>query len=220
MKKEFWLDRWENRQIGFHQVDINPHLLNYWPQVTKGGLNRVFVPLSGKSKDLLWLSDQGYDVVAVEFSQTAVEEFFDDHQLNYELSAVGNLNSYTSKNITIYQGDFFDLNKEILGPVSFVFDRASMIALPEDMRRKYSKHLGKLIGTADIYLICMEYDQSKMQGPPFSVSEVEVENHYLKKYQIEKLETVDLLITSPQFKERNLESLNEMVYKLLPIKPS
>lgn len=220
MKKEFWLDRWESRQIGFHQVDINPHLLHYWPQITKGGLNRVFVPLCGKSKDLLWLSDQGYDVVAVEFSQTAVEEFFEDHQLNYELLVVGKLSSYTSKNITIYQGDFFDLNKEILGPVSFVFDRASMIALPEDLRGKYSNHLGKLIGAAGIYLICMEYDQSKMQGPPFSVSELEVEKHYLKNYQIEKLETVDLLISSPQFKERNLESLNEKVYKLLPIEPS
>lgn len=220
MKKDFWLDRWENRQIGFHQVDINPHLLNYWPQTTEGGLNRVFVPLCGKSKDLLWLSGQGYDVVAVEFSQTAVEEFFKDHQLSYELSAVGNLRSYTSKNITIYQGDFFDLNKEILGPVSLVFDRASLIALPEDMWCKYSEQLSELAGTANIYLVSMEYDQSKMQGPPFSVSELELEKHYLKNYQIEKLETVDLLITSPQFKERNLESLNEKVYKLIPIEPS
>lgn len=197
MKKEFWLDRWENRQIGFHQADINTHLLNLWPKATEGALNRVFVPLCGKSKDLLWLSDQGYDVVAVEFSQTAVEEFFENHQLSYELSAVGNLNSYASENITIYQGDFFDLTKEIIGSVSFVFDRASLIALPDDMRGKYCKHLAELIGAADIYLICMEYDQSQMQGPPFSVSELEVEKRYLENYQIQKLETVDLLITSP-----------------------
>jgi thiopurine S-methyltransferase len=220
MKKEFWLDRWENRQIGFHQADTNPYLLTHWPKAVEGELNRVFVPLCGKSKDLIWLSDQGYEVVAVEFSQMAVEEFFQEQELGYELSSLGELNVYRSENITIYQGDFFDLSKEVIGAISIVFDRASLIALPEDLRVRYCKHLYELIDAADIYLICMEYNQEKMQGPPFSVSELEVQRHYSTSYQIKKLETVDLLATSPQFKERDMESLDEKVYKLLPIEPS
>lgn len=220
MKKEFWLDRWENRQIGFHQADINPHLLNHWPNAIKGGLNRVFVPLCGKSKDLIWLVEQGYEVVAVEFSQMAVEAFFQEQKLSYTQSSSATLNCYRGENITIYQGDFFDLSKEILGSVSMVFDRAALIALPDALRIRYCKQLQELAGEADIYLVCMEYDQEKMQGPPFSVPAAEVQRHYVTNYQITKLATVDLLTTSPQFKDRGLVSMDEKVYKLLPINPS
>lgn len=216
MKKEFWLDRWANRQIGFHQADINPYLLTHWPKTVEGERNRVFVPLCGKSKDLIWLSDQGYEVVAVEFSRMAVEEFFHEQKLDYTESSLGELNVYISGNITIYQGDFFDLSKEAIGAVSIVFDRAALIALPEDLRVRYCKHMYELIGVVDMYLVCMEYNQEKMQGPPFSVSELEVQQHYSMSYHVKKLETVDLLATSPQFKERGLESLDEKVYKLTP----
>lgn len=217
MKKEFWLERWQNSQIGFHQNDINPHLLNYWPKVREGEVNRVFVPLCGKSKDLVWLSMQGYEVVAVEFSQLAVEEFFQEQNIDCVVSSIGKLKSYKSENITIYQGDFFDLSKEIIGPVSIVFDRASLIALPIELRVQYSAHLLELIDSADIFLISMEYDQNKMQGPPFSVPEVEVLKHYSIKYKIKQLQAVDLLATTTQFNERNLESIDEKVYTMLPL---
>ena len=44
MKKEFWLERWQRAEIGFHQDEVNPHLPRYWPELKQQSC-RVFVPL-------------------------------------------------------------------------------------------------------------------------------------------------------------------------------
>lgn len=217
MDKAFWLDRWQNRKIGFHQDHINPYLTKHWSALEPDSGNRIFVPLCGKTMDLLWLAEQGYEVIGVEFSQSAVEEFFKEQSLAYQLTVNGKLNSYQSENITIYQGDFFDLTAEVLGQVSVVFDRASLVALPATMRQAYCDHLSDLAAGANMLLVSMEYDQAAMQGPPFSVPESEINQHYSKFYQINVLEEADLLSSSPQFSERGLQSLNEKVYKISPL---
>ncbi len=33
MDKDFWLERWERKEIGFHQNEINPYLLQYWQEL-------------------------------------------------------------------------------------------------------------------------------------------------------------------------------------------
>lgn len=216
MDKEFWHQRWQNRQIGFHQDDINPYLIKYWPQKTEQ-LQRVLVPLCGKSADMLWLAEQGYDVLGVELSQLAVEEFFDDNKLKYDVKQIEHFSVYSTEQITIYQGDFFELTAILSGEFDYVYDRASQIALPREMRDRYCQHLCNIAAKATIILITMEYDQSQMNGPPFSVLEEEIEQHYASKYAINRLEVFDLLVVSPDFKQRGLDSLLEKVYRLTPL---
>ena len=214
MQAEFWHDKWESNQIGWHLNDVNPLIIDFFKELNLNKGAKVFVPLCGKSDDLVWLSNQGYEVIGIELSKIAVEDFFQTHNLQYEMCSDGTLNKYISGKITLYQGDFFELTEKQLGAISAVFDRASMIALPERMREEYCKHLSKLVGGAEILLICLEYDQSAMQGPPFSVSEEEVEKHYFSQYRIKKLETTDLLVESSQFKQQGLKNLDEKVYKI------
>lgn len=217
MDKAFWLDRWENQKIGFHQDEINPYLIKHWPSIEPASGSRVFVPLCGKSMDLLWLAEQGYEVTGVEFSQAAVEAFFQEHSLTYQMTTNAKLNVYQSGNITLYQGDFFDLRAADLGPVSVVFDRASLIALPATMRAAYCQQLSALAPAASLLLVCMEYDQDAMQGPPFSVTESEVNQYFAKFYRINVLQEADLLSSSPQFSARGLQSMNEKVYQISPL---
>ena len=219
MEQSFWLNRWENRQIGFHQQQINEYLLRHLGQYDLPEQGRVFVPLCGKTGDMVWLADKGYDVTGVEYSQIAVEEFFQEHNLAYEFTEKGPFKVYRSDKITVLQGNFFDLNKDILGPVDFVFDRASLVALPDDMRSRYAEHMYRLAEQADMLLVTMEYDQAQMQGPPFAVTADEVQQHFSSLYNVSELETQDLLSTSPQFKERGLDSLLEKAYKLSVIDP-
>ena len=53
MEIEFWLDRWNNDQIGFHQQHVNPYLAHFYGDrglpLEKRQALRVFVPLCGKS---------------------------------------------------------------------------------------------------------------------------------------------------------------------------
>jgi thiopurine S-methyltransferase len=76
MKKEFWLERWERAEIGFHQDEVNPYLLQYWPELHAAQGGEVFVPLCGKSLDMVWLREQGHAVLGVELSAIAVRDFF------------------------------------------------------------------------------------------------------------------------------------------------
>ena len=78
MEREFWLDRWRNQEIGFHQPTVNPWLRKCWPELDLPEGAGVFVPLCGKSLDLCWLAEQGHQVFGVELAETAVRAFFEE----------------------------------------------------------------------------------------------------------------------------------------------
>jgi thiopurine S-methyltransferase len=82
LQQEFWHERWQQNEIGFHDKEINEHLQQYWPAFNIALNSRIFVPLCGKSKDLLWLLAQGYEVIGVELSPLAVQAFFDENGLS------------------------------------------------------------------------------------------------------------------------------------------
>jgi thiopurine S-methyltransferase len=89
-------------------------------------------------------------------------------------------------------GDIFDLTQEELGPVNAVYDRAALVALPEETRKKYTRHLTAITNKAPQLLLCFEYDQSRMAGPPFSITQKEVEAHYGAVYETILLERAPL----------------------------
>jgi len=76
MQADFWQKRWERDQIGFHLAEVNPYLQQYWPALGLAAQTRVLVPLCGKSLDLIWLADQGFEVLGIELAEKAVEDFF------------------------------------------------------------------------------------------------------------------------------------------------
>lgn len=215
MEIDFWQQRWHDDQTGFHMPEINEHLIKYWSAISVQPASAAFVPLCGKSLDLLWLAKQQSSVIGVECSEKAVKAFFAEQQQDIQPVAVKPFNCYTGKNIVLYQGDFFALNKEMLSDVSAVYDRASLVALPENMRSLYVQHLAnKLPESVSILLITMEYDQQLMSGPPFSVTDDEVQRLYKPFFSVELLEEQDVIENEPRFKGRGLNQLFERVYKV------
>ncbi|MBA0902328.1 MAG: thiopurine S-methyltransferase [Candidatus Nitrotoga sp.] len=178
MDTSFWHRKWEEGEIGFHESDINKLLVSYLHHLSLVKSDRVFVPLCGKTLVISWLLANGYRVAGAELSRIAIEQLFAELGVRPEISAVGLMDRYSAPNIDIFVGDIFDLSSEMLGPVDAVFDRAALVALPDKMRNRYAAHLTKITGMAPQLLICYEYDQSLMAGPPFSVSNEEVRRHY------------------------------------------
>lgn len=182
MKESFWLERWNSNQIGFHAKDINPFLLKYYPNLNLNKSSFIFVPLCGKTNDMIYLASLGNKVIGIEFSEKAIIEFFTENQIPFSTSKVRSLTKYSSDSIDIFHGDFFSLSSSILGPIDMIYDRAALIALPETIRTSYYKKIAELVDeeTKGI-VISIEYDQSKVAGPPFSVKKSEiVENYKLK----------------------------------------
>lgn len=184
MEAEFWHERWSRGEIGFHQGEVNPLLAAHIGQLALEPGSRVFIPLCGKSLDMVWLLAQGYQVVGAELSELAVRELFKTLDIQPEVSSVGSLNHYRGAGIDIYVGDIFDLTRDVIGQVDAVYDRAAMVALPDEVRARYSAHLLQLTEVAPQLLITYSYDQSLLAGPPFSISAEEVGQHYGDCYQI------------------------------------
>jgi len=171
-----WLARWESGNTGWHETSGNRALRKFWPGLTGGA--RVLVPLCGKSPDLLWLSQQGCDVTGIELSEIAARAFFNEADISFETLADGDLQWFRSveHQLAIVCGDYFDFSDK---PFDALYDRAALVALPQSLRPAYVKHTKTLLkANATQLLITLEYDQQKVDGPPFSVLPDEVKMYW------------------------------------------
>lgn len=215
MHHEFWHQRWQQNQIGFHSPETNPYLQRYWPKLPLRSGCRVFVPLCGKSNDMLWLLAMGFQVVGVELSPLAVESFFSDNGLQPSVRRQGDFVVSEIDRLQIFCGDFFALQPDDLGEIQAVYDRASLVALPTDMRIDYAQKLISMLTTnVHILLIAFDYPQHEMQGPPFSVQSEEVEGLYGNWCDIELLTSDNILDSEAHFKARGLSRMTEQTYRL------
>lgn len=192
MDAQFWHDKWQRREIGFHREQINPYLPTYFPTLALQAGQTVFLPLCGKTKDVSYFLQLGLQLVGVELSEVAVQELFADLGVQPEISDVLGMRCYQTTQLRIFVGDFFKLTTEHLGRIDAIYDRAALVALPLTMRQAYTKHLLNLSHNAPQLLITYEYEQSLVDGPPFSISRNEVEQHYASVYTIEVLHTAEV----------------------------
>lgn len=220
MYEDFWHRRWSRNEIAFHQQQVNPYLQRYVARLQTQGLDaasrRVFVPLCGKTLDMLWLAEQGFSVLGVELSEAAVQAFFAEHQLQPQIRQHKEFISYKAGTVEIWCGDFFQLEAADLSDCGLVYDRAALIALPEAMRQDYVAHLSACLpASCRGLLISLEYPQEQMAGPPFSVSELEVQKLFQPfQWHLELLERPDVSSQHPRFHTHQLDFLHEPVYWL------
>lgn len=189
MKHDFWHNKWERNEIGFHLAAANPLLVKHFPTLNLKQGTRIFLPLCGKTLDIAWLLAQGYRVTGAELSALAIENLFKQLNLTPTISKLGEITHYSAVNIDLFVGDIFKVTPAMLGKVDAVYDRAALVALPDKMRKAYSAHLMALTNKAPQLLICFEYDQSVHAGPPFSICDDEVKQHYQLNYDLTLLET-------------------------------
>ena len=78
MEPNFWHERWQQNQLGFHESEANSLLVAHFDALSLAPNSRVFVPLCGKTRDIAWLLSKGHRVVGIELSQLAIEQLFTD----------------------------------------------------------------------------------------------------------------------------------------------
>lgn len=216
MDREFWLNRWKNNEVGWHRSDANPLLIRHWPSL---GITRgvsVFVPLCGKSLDMRYLESLGHPVIGVEFSEDAIHAYFDEGGEKPERAELFYLTRFEGPMTTLYCGDFFDVSApDILG-VRAVYDRGALIALSEAVRPLYVDHMLRIIPEhAHILLITLEYDQEKVEGPPYSVAEEEIQALYSSRCRIDCMERITTSELPPKFTQGGIPSVSEAVYHIV-----
>ncbi len=221
MDADFWLQRWQQGQIGFHRSDVMPLLEKHWPSLRLPAGSRVLVPLCGKSLDMHWLAAQGHRVLGIELSPLAVAQFFDEAGLEPVRTTSRYGEHYSAGPVEIILGDAFGVDADLLADVAGIYDRAAIIALPPELRRRYrdTVYAGLPAGARGL-LITIEYPQAEKAGPPFSVEAAEVEALFCAPWRQTLLERRDILDQEPRFREEGLSALTTAVYALEKAAPA
>lgn len=192
MDAKFWLNKWEQNEIGFHKSEANPLLVKHLNALTLQQSDRIFLPLCGKTLDIGWLMEQGFRVVGAELSELAIEQLFAELNLVPVITELGDINHYSANDIDIFVGDIYDVTQDMIGQVDAIFDRAALVALPPVMRKTYTKHLIEITSCAPQLLLTFEYGLDDVTGPPHSIPQDEVVAHYSDHYHLQTLELFDI----------------------------
>lgn len=187
MDRAYWEAVWREEEQGFHQAEVNPYLERFWTRLGLMPNARVLVPLCGKSLDMNWLLSEGHDVIGVDLSLRAQEEFLAARQEPVRFSEQGGVKLAYQGALLFAAGDVFHLRQEMLSSVDAIYDRAALVALPPAVRQNYALFLAQCLQPeAKILLITRQAPEPRQQ-PPFNISEEEVAELYASNFHIEKL---------------------------------
>ena len=214
-----WLHFWENNETNWHSDTITQELVEYFELFELEPRDKVFVPLCGKSLDMIYIMNQGFSVVGVEISEIGVRQFFSENNLAYKITKVDDFDLYSTENLEIYCGDFFALTSKHLNNVKSVFDRKSLIALEPEVRQKYVKHLNDIISLgARILLVTLQYPQYQMSGPPFSVDKSEVESLFSMTFESRELRSFNDIENESKLERTGVDFINNAAYCLRKVR--
>lgn len=203
-----WLQFWRDQRDDFHQAAVNPLLRRFWNGQDLAEGSRVFVPLCGKSLDLIWLLEQGHEVIGIELSPVAVAAFFRENGLKPSRRKIGKFVAWRHDRLTILCGDYFSLTATDLGTVAAVYDRAALTALPEEVRKLYVAHLERILPDTDkIFLLTAEEAETTETVATHPEIAAEVRHLYAEHFDIE-LTHAETLTEAGEFVDYKLYRLN------------
>ena len=201
MEANFWLERWKEGRIGFHEGEVNRYLMRWWPELGLADDARVLVPLCGKAHDMLWLVARGHSVLGVDLAGDALEQFTAEH---------GPVEGLTLLHRNLFTVDPTVLKESLGGAPHAWYDRAALVALPREMRRTYIEYLCETLPSGAVgLLVIVTYPLDEKQGPPFSIDRAEIKALYGAEFSVEEVEVVDTREQDPTLTLRE-----ERVYSL------
>ena len=212
MKNEYWLNKWQTNDISFHENVVNPDLITYIEKLNLKSGDNILVPLCGKTKDMLWLADQGLHVFGIEISPIACQDFFSEMNISPEIKQFNNVTKFKYKNITLLCGDLFDITKNDFPKIHAVYDCKALIALPSDVRVKYVNHIISCVGTDIRILLHTRETTCEVSPPPYPVEIDEIKILYGKYFKIERLKYVSINEIPERLVNKGYTEMKEAVY--------
>jgi len=150
----------ENHEnIPWARQSVNPLLQSYLNEdrVHKG---KALVIGCGLGDDARALEEVGYDVVAIDVSQTALdlakERFFDSH-------------------IVFEKQDIFDMPAKYHEYFDFVFEAFTIQSLPVEFRQKMIKAVADTVAVEGTLLLVAHKREEAFKGPPWPLEKDEVD---------------------------------------------
>jgi thiopurine S-methyltransferase len=211
MEKDFWQSKWESGDISFNRSEPNAFLEKYLSKLAP--YPRIYLPLCGKSIDLVRLRTAQHTVFGTEIVPLAVTQFFAERGTPASLRTTEHFRVHSSADYTILEGNAFSLKPADLGgQVDAIYDRASLVALDPSTRQTFVESLMRVLRKEGVMLLVVfDYDQKKLSGPPWAVSDETVRALFAPHAEVTLLETREEPVAS-RFQEAGVTSVFERAY--------
>lgn len=121
---------------------------------------KMFVPCAGRGHDAREFARHGFEVTAVDFSPSAVEEM---HRL-----------ADPGAPVEIMQHDMFELPHEMDGKFDYVLQYTCFCAIDPKRREDYADLVARLLKSNGTYIDLAFPLDGRAGGPPFAVSDQEI----------------------------------------------
>lgn len=146
---------------------------------------------------------------------TAIAELFADNGLLDAVDEIGPFRRHRAERLLVLEGDAFVVQPEHLGGrVDAVYDRAALVALDPKTREAYVASLLRVLAPgATVLLVTFDYDQSKLDGPPWAVPEAAVHTLYGSAFDVKRLEEREAS-AGPKFAAAGVANVRERLYVL------
>jgi len=146
-----------------------------------------------------------------------VRAFFKESRLQPSRRKHGKFTLWQSGNIEVLCGDLFDLSASDIGKIAAVFDRASLTALPDDLRIAYLAQLRRIIpASSKILLLTTEEPEiGETQDQPFAVAD-EITSLYTLAFDIELSHVESAFEANPDPGIKQPVRVEHKVYLLKP----
>ena len=193
-----WERRWEEGTTSWHREKVSDVLSKYLKDLTENETGvSILVTWCGKSVDLPWLCQEGYNVVGVELSVIAAKQMFEENGIPYTVTRKGEFVVYqaSDRKLKIFSGNFYKFSPEIAGTFEAVWDNNAFGAAEPEDRDAYQEVLLSLLKpNGRVLLTCFEYgDQQRMQAP-FSIPPAQLKDVFQDNFDVQFLEYLEEFI--------------------------
>lgn len=210
---DYWKKRWDDNLIGFHRPLPHDVLVEHYELIAN--CKQILIPLAGKTPDIVYLLERGHDIVAVEFCQKAVLDFFNENNIEFHMELEGQFEVYRAKNLKFFCGDLFQMSLHEFVDVSALYDRGAMIALDREQRKKYAILICQNLPSLKLVLSSqIDYGPLPETIPPYSVNVAEINDLYGKSFHIKTLEVKKSKVVEERFAARGATYQHSMNYLL------
>lgn len=213
MQEQFWKEAWIEGRTGFHKSEAHELLVKHL-NIFKS--DRILVPLCGKSLDMIFLRDQGLKVTGVELSPLALDQFAQENEISFELKQVNQQMVRSSPGLDLVQGNFFEYQPA--QKFKAIYDRASTIALPLDLRAAYFKHLQTLLSDDGVILMILltasDHQIPLDFGPPFFVPVAEVKSAFKDGYDVQELSSRATQNIPERYQQMGVKEVYETAFQI------
>jgi len=175
-----------HENIPWARQDVNP-LLQTYLDVKKDHKGKALVIGCGLGDDAFALINAGYNTLAIDISQTALDiaqKRFEGAGINFE------------------KQDIFDMPTKYFEHFDFVFEALTIQSLPREFRSKMIKAVADSVAKEGEILVVAHKKQLGDGGPPWPLTQVEIDQfkeHQLKEVSFELI-TEESNISNTRFR--------------------